>query len=267
MEFLINVLSNVVANIVFWLILGIIAWIAIQVSQSRFLKFFSLERNQRIVVYLSNLWNPSTEKPEGYIISEHEFRASECINRLFGSAPFRLPELVRGLVDSFWLGKSVDVKAKISPLVTDKITFSSNMIIVGSVVRNSVRKHYFETASPYLSLSIENEVLNHKELNRSNVHAVITRGNRKGTTINGNFNFATIEKLYDREHNISVFMCVGYRGDSTWASVEYLVRHWQELYKKYQVREFALCLGFPSPSPTSYMTTYEEPIILDSLPL
>lgn len=263
MDFLLNLTSNILANAIFWLGLGFVAWLAIQITQSRFLNFFDLKTNRRLAVYLSNLWKPKTERPEGYIISEHEFRASESINRLFGSTPFRLPELVRGLVDSFWLGSALAVNTTVSPITTDKIAFSSNMIIIGGISRNIVRRYYVHTSSPYLVLANELEELHGDHTNIGD-DVFIMKGNRKNETIKGDYNFAIIEKIRDEEHNITIFMCVGFRGDSSWGATEYLVRHWRDIHKKYRDKEFALCLGFPKTQ--SYLITYEEPIILTSLP-
>lgn len=263
MDFLSGLASNILANIIFWLGLGFVVWITVQVSQIKFRKFFGLNDKRQYRVYLSNLWTPREGRTEGYTISEHEFRASESIATLFGSAPFRLPELVRGLVDSFWLGNQIIIKTTASPIDSDKVSFTDNMIIVGGVGRNTVRKHYINTAASHLLFSGEKELLEGKELTRP-YHIIITKGNRINQTITGDYHFAIVEKFHDKEHKIVVFMCLGFRGDISWGAVQYLVYNWQKLHKKYQDKEFAMCLGFPKTN--EYMTTYEEPIILASFP-
>ncbi len=269
MDFLVNLIGNVLANVIFWVGLGLVIWIGIRVTRSRFLKFFGLESNQTLIVYLSNLWEPTTKKPEGYVISGHEFRMSESVNSLFGSTPFRFPELVRGLVDGFWIGEKLEISTTVSPLTLNDIIFTQNMIIIGATPRNIVRRYYLKTGAPYLILGKERKEINDDD-DDSGAEQLTTpwvqviKGHRKNDRIEGNYNLAIVEKLYDEEHKTVVFMCLGERADSSWAATEYLVRHWNELSKKSDNKAFALCLGFPMSE--SYMDDYKEPIILASFP-
>lgn len=264
MDFLVNLINNILADIILWLGFGLLVYLFIRIVRSKFLKFFGLETNRKLVVYLSNLWKPTTEKPEGYVLSEHEFRAAESINSLFGSTPLRFPELVRGLVDSFWIGKELDITTTVSPLPTDGITFT-NMIVVGGTPRNNVRRHYLSTGAPYLAIAGEQIGTPANALAPPLTPSVrIRKGHRKDEVITGDYNFAIVEKIHDDEHRTVVFMCVGFRGDSSWAATEYLVRHWSELSKKYGDKAFALCLGFPKSE--VYMKDYKEPITLASFP-
>src|SRR5262249_39736755 len=101
MSFLIGVLANVVANLVFWVGLGGVFWIAGRIGQARFARFFGVGGTSRMVVVLSNVWDPATSsRPVGYSISKHESLAAQSIAVLLGTAPTRLPELARGLVDA-----------------------------------------------------------------------------------------------------------------------------------------------------------------------
>lgn len=264
MDFLANLINNILANIIFWFGFGFLIWLVIRITQSRVLKFFGLETNRTLVVYLSNLWKPTTEKPEGYVLSEHEFRAAESINSLFGGTPFRFPEFVRGLVDSFWIGKKLNITTTVSPLTTDGIVFT-NMIVVGAIPRNSVTRYYVNTGAPYLVIAGEQMGTSDNASTQALIPVVrVMKGHRKGEEITGEYNLAIVEKIHDEEHKTVVFMCVGFRGDSSWAATEYLVRHWGELSKRFGDKAFALCLGFPKSE--AYMEDYEEPIILASFP-
>jgi hypothetical protein len=264
MDFLVNLISNVLANVIFWFGLGLVIWIGIRITQSRFLKFFGLEFNRTLIVYLSNLWEPTTRKPEGYVISGHEFRVSESVNSLFGSTPFRFPELVRGLVDSFWIGKKLKILTTVCPLTLEDITFTQNMIIIGATPRNIVRRYYVKTGPPYLIFSKELKEIGDDADQLATPWVQVIKGHRKSDRIEGDYNLAIVEKLYDEEHKTVVFMCLGERADSSWTATEYLVRHWGKLSKKFGDKEFALCLGFPMSE--SYMDDYEEPRILASFP-
>jgi hypothetical protein len=262
LEFLISVAGNVVANIIFWVGLGGSAWLAISTTHRQLLSFFGLQRNRTLMVYLSNAYKPTQNKPVGGLISEHEFHVIESIRNLFGSTSLRYPELVRGLVDSFWLGESINLKFAVSPQQIDRVQFR-NMIVVGGGTRNLLRKVYLERNESYLVTSYEDEI---QGISHANVPYIrITRGSRKNTLFEeeGRYNLALIEKIYDRTHNTTVFMCNGLRADSSWAATEYLIRHWRELQRKSENQAFALCLGFPKSK--EYMQDYIEPEELTDL--
>jgi hypothetical protein len=216
------------------------------------------------MIYLSNAYKPTQDKPIGGLISEHEFHVLESIRNLFGSTPLRYPELVRGLVDSFWLGEEVKLKFAVSPQEKqiDRIQFR-NMIVVGGGTRNLVRKLYLQRNEAYLVTSYEDEMQG--TLHSNSLYIRITRGTRRDTLIEeqGKYNLALIEKIYDKTHNTVVFMCNGLRADSSWAATEYLIRHWRELQRESGNQAFALCLGFPKSK--EYMQEYIEPEELTDL--
>ena len=119
MGFLLGLASNLVANIVFWVLLGLVFWALSTAVVRRFSRFFGLVRVRSVAVYLSNLWTPQASpsgRTEGYTISLHELRAAQSVDKLFGSAPLRLPDLVRGLVDALWLHRQVQCATEVSPL-------------------------------------------------------------------------------------------------------------------------------------------------------
>lgn len=262
MEFALNVLGNVLANLVFWAGLGSLAWLAILTTHRKLINFFGLRGNKTLIVYLSNAYESTKEKPIGGLISEHEFHVVETVRNLFGSASYRYPEMVKGLVDSFWLGEDIKLKFLVSPQQNDKIQFK-NMIVVGGASRNLVRKLYIE--SGYVKLTSSSEEPQQKGTCLTQNYIRIVKGIRKGEIVEdqGKYNLALIEKIYDGERRITVFMCSGSRADSSWASVEYLIRHWRDLQSGSRNRPFALCLGFPQSQ--DYMQGYMEPKMLTEL--
>jgi hypothetical protein len=56
MSFVFNILSNVVANAVFWAALGVAFWSAGRAGQTRFSRFFGVDQSGLIVIVLSNVW-------------------------------------------------------------------------------------------------------------------------------------------------------------------------------------------------------------------
>ncbi|MFD9705838.1 hypothetical protein, partial [Lentzea sp. NPDC059081] len=145
-----DIASNVIANIVFWLGLGLVAAATVRVGQRRFRRFFGLTSTEQLAVCLSNTWNAqASARPRGYSASLHELRAAEAVTRLFGSASFRLPDMVRGLVDAIYLGgHRYDFHLTVSPATTDdpKPPAASKhpTVLVNAAVRIRVGTIYLE---------------------------------------------------------------------------------------------------------------------------
>ena len=93
----------------------------------------------------------------------------------------------------------------------------------------------------------------------------IKRGKQAGQLLQkkGEYNLAVIERICDEHSGTVVFMCIGQRGDGSWAATEYLARHWRELYKKYGDTSYARCLWFPFLGRP--MDRYTEPILTEDI--
>lgn len=260
-----DILVNVIADIIFWLGLGIIVCLAVRIAQFRFMGFFGLKTHGKLIVYLSNLWQPTAGNPKSCVLSGHEFRVTRSINSLFGETPFRLPSLVRGLVDSFWIREKLSITVEASPPTTKQVKFT-DMIVVGATPKNNVRRYYLGAGLPYLAIVGEQaEPLDDVFRKVLTSRVRVMKGEQKGKDIPGEYNFAIVEKICDEEHGTTVFMCAGFRGDSSWAATEYLVRNWRKLQKKFGNKAFAVCLGFPWSE--EYLDTYEEPKVVASFPI
>lgn len=158
MAFVLGLVSNIAANVIFWALLGSAFWGASRVVVRRFFRFFGLVRIDSMGVYLSNLWTPQASpsgRSVGYSISLHELRAAQSVEKLFGSAPLRLPDLVRGLVDALWLNRQVRCMTDVCPMKAEDADLDRNLIIVGSSMRNSVRAHYIKAGLPSAILTGE----------------------------------------------------------------------------------------------------------------
>lgn len=261
METINNIAINIVSDLILWLGLGLLVFLWLRVRKSKFLSFFGIEKNQKLVVYLSNLWQESENNPAGEIIAGSEFRVGQSIQSLFGKTPFRVPDLVRGLVDELWSSQEVDYTIRVSPLDIQSVEFT-NMIIVGASPKNSIRRYYLKRVNIKIAgestkpiKDIHDRVLKPK--------AIVQEGQQE-ITGDGVYNIAILEKFIDTKNGITVFMCVGSRGDSSWGATEFLVRNWKSLQKRFSNKEFAICLGFPKLD--DYMKRYYEPEILAILP-
>ncbi|HEX7307431.1 hypothetical protein [Lentzea sp.] len=258
-----DIASNVIANIVFWLGLGLAAAATVRVGQRRFRRFFGLDTNQRLAVCLSNLWSATTSaRPRGYSVSLHELRAAEAVTRLFGSASFRLPDMVRGLVDAIYLGgHRYDFHMTVSPAPTDDpkrfAELSGNLVVVGAAGRNGIRKLYLDENLVSLRLATETET------GADDRFVEVLGGADVGRKITSDgVELAVVERVRDAARGTTVVFCLGRHGDTTWAATEYLVRNWRGLEKEFGDRPFALCLGFPD---LGYGYDYRAPRRLDVL--
>ena len=257
MSFLIGLGSNTVANVLFWALLGALFWVVSTVVARRFSQFFGLNRTARVAVYLSNLWKPESSpsgRSEGYTISLHELRAAQSVDKLFGSAPFRLPDLVRGLVDAIWLRHQVQCVTDVCPLRAEDADLGRNLIIVGSSARNSVRARYVRAGLPSVILTREDG--DPLSAIQSASITVLSEGGGNEITLD-NWNFAILEKCYDPERGITLIFCLGPRADGSWAATEYLVRNWRRLAREFSGNDFAICLCFPYTD--KYLEEYVEP--------
>ena len=255
MGFALNTLSNVVANLVFWVLLGVTFWSIGLVSARRFTSFFGLRNSNGIVIYLSNLYSSGTNpsgRSDGRTISIHELHGAQSVDRVLASAPLRLPELVRGLVDSIWLRGKIESDVVVSPLDRASIDFSRNMVVIGSGVRNSARAHYLNARLPVAAFSGEYQGLLDFE---SRVVATFDSG--KTEIGRSGKNIGILEKCRDREHGIVVFFCLGKRADSSWGAAEYLVRHWNALAREFGDSDFLIYLEWPKID--GYLEHYIEP--------
>lgn len=263
MEFLTNVFTNMIANIAFWLILGAVFSAWVQVGQRNFRAFFGLARRPELSTCLSNVWKASERsRPRGYLVALHEIRASESVSNLFRSTSFRLPDLVRGLVDAIFLGANrYRYSTSVSPAETDAPQdfeqLGSNLIVVGSSWKNSIRRLYLQERRPSMQLSVETlSVGDSTQAPPASLVEVIA-GPEAGRLVDKDGLYvAIVEKVLDESRNAVVFFCLGQRGDVTWAATEYLVRNWRSLRKEFGDRPFALCLGFRD---QSYTFDYREP--------
>lgn len=255
---------NVFSDLILWFGLGLVVFLWLKMRKYKFAGFFGIEKNQKLIVYLSNLWQFSKNNSEGMIIAGAEFRTAQTIQSLFGTTPFRVPQLVRGLVDELWAGQEFDIDIKVSPIDPDSIEFS-NMIVVGASPKNSIRRYYLKTGHvSYKIVGEKNEPIKNIHEKVLSSKAKVLKGRSKGQEIKGAYNIAILEKIIDKENGITVFMCVGSRGDSSWGTTEYLVRNWKTLQKRFTNNEFAICLGFPDLK--DHMEKYYEPEILAMLP-
>lgn len=263
MGFLLGLMSNVAANLVFWALLGAVFWMITVTSARRFSRFFGLAGVSSVGVVVSNLWTPQTSlsgRPVGYMISLHELWAAQSVDRLFSSASLRLPELVRGLVDALWLRQRVRCGIEVSPVRSGDADLDRNMIVVGSSARNSVRARYVQAQLPAAILTGEDQGPDAWPAMMQAKSITVLRGGTESKVDLADANVALIEKCRDPGRGTTVFFCLGIRADGSWAATEYLARNWKRLAAEFGDADFVVCLGFPHTE--KYAEEYREPFRL-----
>lgn len=196
----------------------------------------------------------------GYSISLHELRAAQSVEKLFGSAPLRLPDIVRGLVDALWLHQQVQYATDVSPMQAVDADLDRNLIVVGSSMRNSVRARYVQARLPNAILKGEDQIPFNLQAVAAAHSITITRGEGKSEVSLVDANLAVVEKCRDPERGTTVFFCLGIRADASWAATEYLMRSWRRLAAEFGDEDFVVCLGFPKTE--EYLEEYKEPLRL-----
>jgi hypothetical protein len=211
MAFIIGLVSNIAANCVFWVLLGVTFWAVGMTVARRFSRFFGLTRVNSIAVFVSNLWTPGPSKRAvGYTIALDELWAAQSVDRLFSSAPLRLPDLVRGLVDALWLRQRVRCAIEVSPVKGEEADLDRNLIVVGSSARNSVRASYVQARLPTAILTGEDQVTDPLPAMAEARTITIRRGGPVSTVDLAGVNLALVEKCRDPDRVR--------RSSSAWAS-------------------------------------------------
>ena len=245
-DFFLNVFINIVSNLIFWLAGGLMVGILLSRKRRRLHHFFGISKARSLVVYLASLViEPDTVKDRfgvirghsGIAIPSYEFQAIPKISSLFSSTPLDLvPELFSGLVDALWLAKQPPLEFLPSPQKENDLIFT-NAICVGGSKFNSATDYYLRTGKAYFSLS--------KDAGKWEIR--VRRGSRTGELIYEprSWDIGFVQKIYDVDHQSTVFITAGLGVNATRAAVIYLADKWEELYDQYGDSEFGIAFRCP----------------------
>lgn len=252
--FFMDVLSNLLANVVY-VILGGIFFVLLGLpfvyrKRRNLFKFFGLTKdNPKLIVYFSTVF----VQPYGSKDFRGEQRsfwgpavpASELFTIMPIAALFKdtlldnLPVPLRN-----WLGNKVHWSFKpifpifsASPEARNQIE-QSNIITIGSQYYNSVGDLYTETCSPFLKMEQVGEKMIIRVRKGPRVGDVFEL--RSGETDD----LAIVERLYDKETKTTVFIAAGVGVVGTVGAVLFIVERWRNLQKDFGSKCFAYCLRF-----------------------
>jgi hypothetical protein len=218
-------------------------------KQRKLLKFFGADNiSRRIIVYLSSLLIPrgnaygfdgQQRSYQGITVPIEEFSYSTPITKEFSLDPFDsvIPFIRNPLKKKYAFFRNTQIDVNASPMKEMDIDFSScSIITIGSQGYNIVSNY---CTSHNLSQIV---------ISNNGTEIQIVKGKYKGELISppsARHDIAILEKLIDKSRKCTtIFVCAGLSTIGTMGSIQYLIDHWQELYKKYKKDEFALILQF-----------------------
>lgn len=204
-------------------------------KKRKMFRFFGFHRNFRLNVYLSALFVTSQKTPiishkglnipyKGPVIPECEFISISFLSRMFNFIS-RGDSLGSSILNRVLLGE-VSVEYLNSPSSVDEIEHR-NCICIGSGATNSVTDLYMTRNSTILSFC-------------ETSGKIQTKDEIIGDPKNGDYGI--LEKVYDKDLGVYVFIAAGMGIAGTLAAIYYLSENWRVLEAKYKDREFALCL-------------------------
>jgi hypothetical protein len=247
-----NVLASLIANIIFWFVLGVFVWFFhVTPIRMKFERFFGINKKRQIDIFLSNLWDSSLQNDQhGEVIAGKELEAAKTINSIFACASPGVPELVRGLVGNIWTRDKYSVRIQTCPEEFNSRIPENSMIVIGATTKNSIRRFY--DREDLLLVKIDGEPIEHPidiyKNTLNNVFKIKREHNFSEYNIEKACRPALIERLVvdDTETNSRkvVFMCVGRGSTESKIAATYLANNCRKIAKAHKDAEnFAQCLS------------------------
>jgi hypothetical protein len=111
-------------------------------------------------------------------------------------------------------------------------------IAVGSIKFNTVTNYYQRILSPFFEFFYDHS---------DDLCVKISKGARVTDVVNRDreYDIGVLQRLWDAEHNIFVFLVGGLGANGSRAAVEFLVNNWSALADAYGQGEFGICLRCP----------------------
>lgn len=247
-DFLVDLLNNVLANIVFFLGgAGVFVLILLKQQKRKNYFFFKASRNRHIDVYLSSAkledaeivaHSGTTDKYTGTVLLKGEFRIIPDITSLF-STRFTIADAFSSLVDAYTEAQKPEIKYIPSPssFGEEKDFFSlrnRTIICIGGPKFNAVSNYYQEVGKPIFKVIKDEEKCEIQFIRKGRVQKIFERDNGK--------DIGALIKLYDKANDNVVFIAAGLGINATCAAVVYLKENWKALSSKYPDKEFGVFL-------------------------
>lgn len=245
-----NIVSGVIANILFAIFLIFVGWVIYWLtSRRKLLNFFNIKESKRLVIYLSNLRiiefgsigiDEQSRSYAGPTVVVGELLAA---NRFKENFNYLIPKLSES--PSLWSKiLFADIKVTISPSVLNvsEIESQTTIITFGSPGYNLVSEHIETIEVSNVKFAHDNRGISVKNL--PTIH----------DTKNG-----FIQRIVEEKR--SYFYVAGLSERGTVGAATYLAKNWKDIYKKYSDKKsFIIMLRFPTDNLDNWTIDFEKEI-------
>jgi len=269
-DFWLGVASNVVANAVFWFVGGAIVCSLLQIGHRRAMRrFFGMRAPHEYVIYMSSYQiekgtikdrNGVARGHEGRAIPEYEFQTIPTLNSILSASSIRnVPDIFRGLVDSFWTQSMPPIRFEPSPNVIQNPPPSS-ILCVGGPKFNAVAQYYLDTHRGFFN--------HYKDDSIGRWRIAINHGSKTNNLIGANLakeevDVGYIQRFTDTETDATIILLAGLGVNGTRAAACHLAKNWRHLYREFGTKNFAI--AFRCPDVKQDPLGYERISILEKL--
>jgi hypothetical protein len=245
-EVLANVAVNVVSSVLVWLLIAVVVVIILGRRRRKLRGFFGLSDRQRIIAYLSCMpIDPENMvdrqgirgSHRGIVLPDVEFRCVVPLMTMFISRwSDNIADLLVTMAGIYDLRKP-QIHFFASPLNESEIR-PVTTIAIGSIKFNTVTIYYQRILTPFFEFYYDHS---------DDLCVKISRGARVTDVVNRDreYDIGVLQRLWDSEHRIFVFLVGGLGANGSRAAVEFLVNNWSALADAYGQSEFGICLRCP----------------------
>ena len=264
-EVLVNIAVNVISSALVWLLIAVVVVIILGRRRRKLRGFFGLSDRQHIVAYLSSMpIDPANivdrqgirGSHRGIVLPDVEFRCVAPLMTVFTSRwSDGIADLLVTMAGIYDLRKP-QIHFVASPLIEAEIR-PVTTIAVGSIKFNTVTRYYQRILAPFFEFYYDQG---------DDLCVKVARGARVADAVNRDreYDVGVLQRLWDAEHRMFVFLVGGLGANGSRAAVEFLVNSWPALADGYGQGEFGICLRCPWYDLDS--TGYERAEVIMRLP-
>ncbi len=261
-----DIILTAAPYIIFYFIVLVGSVVSSLGKQKKLLDFLGVEKNSRqVVIYLSSLRIPPgnavgfdglPRSYQGIAIPTWELNICSRLAKELTIDAFKyIPPVVRkSLQEKYAFFRPLTIRIEASPMQNGDIDFFTRSIITaGSQGYNIVTNYCISQNLAQMRIAQNGTVIE------------IAKGKDKGEVIrraSNHHDIAILEKVIDHTRNDTVLIIAAGLGVlGTMGAVQYLIDHWQDLYKTYGKQEFALALQFTTANRNSLNDALQGSVI------